>query len=497
MSKYDIVIIGSGLGGLTCAATLSKEGYHVCLLEKNTIPGGCFQSFRRNGRLLDTGIHYVGSLDEGEILRQYFSYFGIWDRLQVRRLDEEAFDLVNYQGKEYPYAMGHELFIKRLSDLFPGEKEAIRRYTELLKRVGETISVDQLKKGHFTQGSLDHFSVSAWETIASVTQNPALRQVLSSPALLYGGDQATSTFYHHAMITDSYLRGAYRFTDGSMQVVDALIDQIRRQGGTVLTGAKATRLLLQGDKINAVEINHSERLEADYVISSLHPSVTMQMVDKTPLIRKAYLSRLSHLPNTYGLLSVYLIQKKGTTPYQNSNLFLHEKEDVWYTTKHPEDRRIHSVLITMQPSASDPEHTDVISILSPMYIGELTPWLDTTPEKRGDAYLGYKEQKAEEVLAFVGNYYPEIRDNIERIYITTPLSYRDYTGIPDGSAYGIMKNYNQPMTTVIPNRTRINNLYLTGQNLNVHGALGVTLTSMLTCGELVGTEYLAKKIAKG
>lgn len=497
MSRYDIVIVGSGLGGLTCAATLSKEGYNVCVLEKNALPGGCFQSFRRNGRLLDTGIHYIGSMDEGEILRQYFAYLGIMDKLRIRRMDNEAFDMVCYQGKEYPYAMGHELFAERLIDLFPQEKEAIRKYTALLKNVGETISIDQLEQGLFTKGSLDHFSVSAWETIAGITTNQTLRQVLSSPALLYGGDQATSTFYHHAMITDSYLRGAYRFVDGSMQVVDALIAEIRRHGGTVRTRAEVTQFVLKGDKIDAVEINREERIEANYVISSLHPAVTMQMVEKTPLIRKAYLSRLSNLPNTYGLLSVYLIQKKGTTLYQNSNLFLHEKEDVWYTTKHPEDRRIHSSLVTMQPSAVNPEYTEVISLLSPMYISELAPWQHSTPEKRGEAYLQYKEQKAEEMLAFIGRYYPEIRENIEHIYTTTPLSYRDYTGIPDGSAYGIMKNHNQPMVTVIPNRTRISNLYLAGQNLNVHGALGVTLTSMLTCSELLGTEYLAKQVAKG
>ena len=70
MQKYDIVIIGSGLGGLICAAVLSREGYSVCVLEKNDIPGGCFQGFKRFGRTLDTGVHYIGSMDEGEILHR-------------------------------------------------------------------------------------------------------------------------------------------------------------------------------------------------------------------------------------------------------------------------------------------------------------------------------------------------------------------------------------------------------------------------------------------
>lgn len=494
MDKYDVVIIGSGLGGLACGATLSKEGYNVCVLEKNLLPGGCFQSFRRNGRILDTGIHYIGSMDEGEVLRQYFTYFGIMDRLRMRRMDENAFDKIWYQGKEYPYAMGHARFAETLAEYFPKEKEALRHYTSLLHKTGETIDIDQLKKGKLSTGGLDQFSVSAWDSIAAVTQDPVLRQVLSSPALLYGGDQRTSTFYHHAMITDSYLRGAYRFVDGSMQAVDALADVIRQNGGTVRTRAEVTRLLLHGDKVDTVEINHEEMLHAKYVISSLHPSVTMQMVEKTPLIRKAYLSRLASLPNTYGLLSVYLLREKESTPYHNCNLFLYEKDNVWYNTLHPEETRIHCSLVTMQPSSADENHTEVVSLLSPMYMSELQEWEHTSLDNREEGYEQYKEQKAREMIDFVGRYLPNIHDYNERIYTTTPLSYRDYTATPEGSAYGIMKDYNKPLVTIIPNRTRIANLYLTGQNLNVHGALGVTLTSMLTCAELLGTEYLAKKV---
>ena len=79
MSKYDIIIIGSGLGGLECGAILSKEGFNVCVVEKNAQFGGCFQTYQRKGHLLDTGIHYVGSLDEGQVMNQYFRYFGIMD----------------------------------------------------------------------------------------------------------------------------------------------------------------------------------------------------------------------------------------------------------------------------------------------------------------------------------------------------------------------------------------------------------------------------------
>ena len=125
--RYDVLIIGSGWGGLACGVTLSKEGYNVCVLEKNALPGGCFQSFKRYGRVLDTGIHYIGSMDEGGIMRQDFTYFGIMDKLKMRRMDEAAFDVVCYQDKFYPFAMGHERFAETLTHEVPKEKEALKR----------------------------------------------------------------------------------------------------------------------------------------------------------------------------------------------------------------------------------------------------------------------------------------------------------------------------------------------------------------------------------
>ena len=90
---------------------------------------------------------------------------------------------------------------------------------------------------------------------------------------------------------------------------------------------------------------------------------------------------------------------------------------------------------------------------------------------------------------------PELRDAIAHTYAATPLTYRHYTGAPHGAAYGLLKDWRSIMASHIPARTKFENLLLTGQNLTVHGAIGVTLSAAATCSEIVGTEYLAKKIA--
>lgn len=493
MSKYDIIIIGSGLGGLECGMILSKEGYNVCVVEKNSQFGGCFQTYQRKRHLFDTGIHYVGSLDEGQIMNQYFRYFGIMDKLRIRRLDDAAFDTIYHQGKTYDYAMGHSRFVETLCQSFPHERENLKRYTEQLRQVGSLISVDHLKRGIIAVEGLKYFCTSAAGLIADITPDPSLQNVLAGSALLYGGLKDVSTFYEHAMINDSYIEGAYRFVDGSMQVSQELVKRIRAQGGTVLNQSEATRIIVENEKVQGVEINGEERLESDYVISNLHPKRTLEILDKCRSIKNAYASRINSRENTYGIFTLYLVMKKGSYPYQNRNLYLHGPNEVWY------DRQLYpgrttNCMISMEASSESTQHASVISILTPMYIDELSAWKDTKPEHRGESYRLFKEEKTQQILQFIREHDIALDDCIEEMYSTTPLSYRDYTGTEDGSAYGIIKDYKCPQIGFVSTRTRLENLFLTGQNLNVHGALGVTLTAMLTCAEFVGHEYLAKKV---
>ena len=91
---------------------------------------------------------------------------------------------------------------------------------------------------------------------------------------------------------------------------------------------------------------------------------------------------------------------------------------------------------------------------------------------------------------------PNIRNVIKSYTVSTPLTYRDYIGARDGGLYGIAKDYRDPLRTFISPTTKIPNLFFTGQNLNMHGVLGVTVGAIRTCGVFVGQNYLIEKINK-
>lgn len=490
MSKYDIVIAGSGLAGLECAAILSKEGFHVCVLEKNQLLGGCFQTFSRWGKHLDTGIHYIGSLDEGQLLHTLFKYLGIIDSLQLQKLDTEGFDHILLDGKEYRYAMGYDRFVETLAQSFPREKAALTRYVTKLREIGDTSHIDHLRHGVFSQGGYRYFFESASAFIDETTTDPTLRKVLAGTSQLYGGIRDQSPLYCHAMVNNSYIQSAYRLIGGSMQVTEALAETIRNNGGDIINKAEITRFITDGNHIAAVEVNNQTRIEADNFISTIHPQSTLRLIDDTPVLKKAYKKRIASMPNSYGVFTLYLIMKPQSYPYENFNRFLHGTADTWYVP----GANMHGCLISSQIHTRQQRHADVITILTPIPYEEVKPWENTVVEHRGETYKAYKQQKAIQILDFVRQHGIEYDGCVEHTLTSTPLTYRDYTATAQGAAYGFAKDYKSPHLCFMPSRTHLSNLYFAGQNLNVHGALGVSLTSLLTCAEFVGQEYLAKKI---
>ena len=120
MGKFDVVIIGGGLGGLLCGNILSREGFNVCVVEKNHKLGGSLQTFGRKGCIFNTGLNYTESLDDGQVLNQYFRYFGLMDKALFRRLDADGFEVISFPDGQYRFAMGSVEFCGNPGPGFPG-----------------------------------------------------------------------------------------------------------------------------------------------------------------------------------------------------------------------------------------------------------------------------------------------------------------------------------------------------------------------------------------
>ncbi len=492
--KYDIVIIGSGLGGLQCAYILSREGYNVCVVEKNRIMGGCLQTFRRCGSVFDTGMHYIGGMDKGNMLHKYFSYFGLTQKLKLKRLDENGYDIIRYQDKEYRFAMGYERFLETMVLQFPEERMAIESYVSKMKEISNSVDIFSLDSLPTTNTHyLKYYGLGIDPYLNSITHNQTLKNVLVGMAPLYAGLKESAPLYVHMVIHSSYIQGAYRFIDGGSQVTDILAEGIRGFGGTLLINAEVTQINTTNDRVTSLVINNSETLEADHFIAGIHPKSLMQLMDENAF-RPAYINRINSISESYGMFSVYMVIKENSYPYINSNYYCYHATDLWNAFNYTPDNWPQGYMMHISPISKNGNFTNAIIMNTIMRWEEMLPWVNTRVENRGEDYREFKQEKGEKLLAMLEKDFPGIRKSIKSWYSSTPLTYRDYTGTWEGSVYGMQKDYKNPMRTIIVPRTHVRNLFLTGQNVSMHGVEGVSIGAFLTCSELVGKQYLIDKI---
>jgi all-trans-retinol 13,14-reductase len=492
--KYDIIIIGSGLGGLVCGYILAKEGYHVCILEKNHQVGGNLQTFTRDGHKFDTGLHYFGSMDEGQTLYRFFKYLGLTKKLMLRKLDDDGYDVLTFgdDAGEYKHAQGYDQFEQVLQGSFPHERANIAAYGRMIRDTIKSIPLYDLDNTkEYTLNPLQ-ISRCAMAAIRSVAPDKKLRYVLAGANSMYHGAMQRTPLYVHACIRNSFIESAWRPVDGSDQIASYLVESIRNQGGTVLMNSEVCHLLFDDEKISGVTLKDGRRFEAGLFISNAHPAVTLGMIDPAK-IRKAYRVRLENLENTPGIFSLYLVFKENTFPYLNYNYFYYDTDR--YFTDDADDTNWPATYLLYTPARSvDEAFSATATIMSFMNFRELKRWSGIPRDQRGEGYDEFREKKAEQLLNLAEKKFPGLRGKVERYFISTPLTFEDFTATKDGSAYGILKDCENPAKSIILPRTKIPNLMFTGQNLNIHGVLGTTISAVITCSEIVGFRYLLDKI---
>ncbi len=489
MKRESVIIIGAGLGGLECGYILAKNGMKVTVLEHEAQVGGCLQTFRRGAALFDTGFHYVGGLNEGESLHTLFSYFDLMG-LPWKKLDEECFDEVVIGDDSFRFANGHRTFADTMGAYFPKEREGLKKYVDFLKQVGDHI-FDVFADNDNKQFAYSLLSRSAYEFLNGTVKDPLLRKVLSGTSLKMELNAPTLPLYTFAQINDSFIRSAWRLRGGGSQIADKLVEGICAMGGEVKTHAAVTYIKEENGKVVGVSVNDEDYLEADWIISSVHPAHTVSLVKDSKALRNIYRNRIAGLDNTFGMFTANIRLKPGLLPYVNKNIYVHRADaDLWNVNT----LKTESVLVNY--SVPEPYSSTAVNIdlLSPMSWSEVKKWVDFPVGRRGDDYVAFKQEKTEECIRLVEKRLPELRGAIERVFTSTPLSYQSYISSAEGCAFGIRKDYNNPMFTVLPPKTPIPNLLLTGQSLNLHGILGVSITSFITCAEILGMEKIREII---
>ena len=493
-NNYEVIVIGSGLSGLSIAYILAKNGYKVAVFEKNAQFGGCLQSFKRSEVTFETGMHYVGSIEEGQILHKYFNYLSILNDIELSSLDKSCYDIIDFEGERYSYANGHENFIETLSKKFPNNVNEIKEYVKAIHNVTENSPYYSFKNFD-TLNIIDpaHVKTSINEYISQITQNETLQNVLTGNIPLYAGLKNKTPLYIHALISDFYINSAYRIVGSSDNIAKSLVKSLRNMGVDLFNNSEVNKIICDDKHVTAIELKDGNRINTKYLISSIHPEYMLQMID-SPLIRKAYRERINNMKQTVSTFTVFIKFKENTVPYLNSNFFKYRNTSVWDCENYTEESWPKSYLYMHQCSEKNQKFAKGAILFAYMNYADVAKWEGTRIGNRGISYEEFKKVKAERLLSVLESDMPGIVSKIDSYWTSSPLTYQDYTATKEGSTYGVVRDVSSPIQTTISQRTKIPNLFLTGQNTNSHGVLGVIISSVITASELLGKDFLINQI---
>ena len=506
MSDKKVIIIGSGLGGLSCGVILVKNGYDVTVLEQGSQIGGCLQCFSRRGARFETGMHFIGSAAKGQTLDRIMTYLELTKDLQLSPLDESGYEVISIGGENFKFATGREAFIEQMASRFPHQRQQLNTYFDLVEKVAGASSLHSLKYAESDMAINTEYQLrSINNVIDSIITDPLLAKVLVGNLPLYAAEKDKTPFSTHAFIMDFYNQSAYRIVGGSDKIAVSLQRTIEKYDGRVIANQKVTRIVCDETKAVGVETATGDHYDCDYVISDAHPIRTLEMID-SKLIRSAFRKRINAIPQTVGGFSVYLEFKDNQVPYMNYNFYGYNYDTPWDCERYddatwPKGYLYMHFCHTSPPLRGDgsgvgasPRYARTGVILSYMQMKEVEQWVGTAVGRRGQDYEDFKQRKAALLIDSLDRQFPGIRQQIKHYYTSTPLTYQDYTGTEGGSMYGIAKDVTLGAACRVPHRTKIPNVYQTGQNINSHGMLGVIVGTIVTCSEFLTAERIYQQI---
>ena len=480
--KYDDIVIGAGVSGLSAAILLAQSGRKVAVVEKAPTLAPTIRGFTREGVYFDTGFHYAAMLGEGGALARLCERLGVLPHLRIK--EQGSGDLFFHGPSGFNFHFGETLqdLAVRLTEAFPDEASSIEGYINTLK-----CFIDQIQRDLFAAVMdpvriSENAGLSLDRYLQDNFKSPLLQTLLSIHAVLYGSWPEETSLQYHSMITGGYYDQSQQIYNGGGAIAEAFEKELKRNGIDLYTNSSVDQVQLNDNKtVTAVLLENGNAIECENCIYTAHPRLLVTMLPEG-VFRPIYRSRLIDLEDTTSAIVLYCKRKKVSKKTDFDTLILtHSLFPDIFTDKAGLDE----CPMFISQSVSDKD-TEGISIICPWAYADVRKWENSKRGARDAAYYGWKERMADRILNKAMESCLDLLGELDIIEVATPLTFRDYMNAPHGGLYGTKHRLSD--MPLLP-RTRIKGLYLSGQATLATGVMGAMLSGFQSAASITGEDY--------
>jgi all-trans-retinol 13,14-reductase len=519
--RWDAIVIGSGLGGLACAAYLCAAGRRTLVLEGHSVAGGNSQVFRRRVSdaeyEFDVGIHYIGECGPGGGITQIMNSVGLAERVVFRPLDPDGYSTLIFPDLEFRVPANWDRYRERLLETFPDEAETLATVVDIMQRVDVETRLYQDRGIGADRLSEQAPTFLAWglRPVTELFAEYGLSQRAAAVLLGEQGDYAVrpskTPVALAAGLTGHYMNGAFYPEGGGQVIAGRLIEAIRAYGGEVRTRARVAKVRVENGRTVGVTLARSgEEIDAETVVSNADLKRTVgEMVGEDHFSAET-VERVRGYTMTLPLFTAYLSidLDLGELGVPNTNYWIWNTYDIDGLYDELEAGRIPDPPIAYISTASlkDPNNPHLappgqtnlqVMTLVPGDYGFFKQERGPVEEGRNryhsdPAYRQSKEELVEGILAAAEVAIPGLREHVVWRESASPLTQERFTHSTGGTSYGVEFNCQQMGPMRMGPRTDVAGLFLCGASTpSGHGIGNVLRSGVMAAGAVLDTDLIS------
>ncbi|MDH4366772.1 MAG: FAD-dependent oxidoreductase [Dehalococcoidia bacterium] len=487
---YNVVIIGAGLSGLTAASLLAKRGLHVAVIDNNYKPGGSCGIFKRKNITFDQGAAMLYGFGEKGFNAHRFVFNCLEEPIDV--IKHDLLYCVNFKGRRIRFWADVDMFAEELAQVFPPEKENIKRFYHDLEKMYRHVMVES--PSYTTPDETDPDEASkvfsrhpdSYARFLSYIDKSAkdlLTEYFSDPEIFKFFDKLTSTYCYATveespavlaavMFVDNHVGGSYYPAGSTLFLPGKLEKVIEENGGDMLLENEVVRILFSGGRPSGVELKSGSNIYADNIIySGTVWNLYGKLVDRTHLSAQRIDWAANQVPTHPSVVLYAHIDKRvipeDTAPIEmlvgNPDL-LDESEVTAYILSIDDktlcDENGHTV-VAIGPTFADWDYEDV------------------------DDYLLKKEKEKARLIAVLEKRFPGFTDGVRYAEVATPRTIERYTLKNGGAVAGPKQMLGQHMLHRLHTRSEWDNLFCCGESTVMGTGTPTVTTSGISAANAV------------